>query len=118
VHRLSPVSLASGSRRPPISSLFPYTTLFRSETIDTLEAMREAKRRGAHTLAILNVKGSSISREADDVLYIHAGPEIGVASTKAFLGMVAAFALLALWLGRARQEVDDESAREFVHALR
>lgn len=88
------------------------------ETIDTLEAMREAKRRGAHTLAILNVKGSSISREADDVLYIHAGPEIGVASTKAFLGMVAAFALLALWLGRARQQVDDESAREFVHALR
>ncbi len=88
------------------------------ETIDTLEAMREAKRRGARTLAILNVKGSSISREADDVLYIHAGPEIGVASTKAYLGMLAAFSLLALWLGRARHEVDDEVASEFVQALR
>ncbi len=88
------------------------------ETIDTLEAMREAKRRGARTLAILNVKGSSISREADDVLYIHAGPEIGVASTKAYLGMVAAFSLLALWLGRARREVDDSTAAEFVRALR
>ncbi|MBW7916633.1 MAG: glutamine--fructose-6-phosphate transaminase (isomerizing) [Trueperaceae bacterium] len=88
------------------------------ETIDTLEAMREAKRRGARTLAILNVKGSSISREVDDVLYIHAGPEIGVASTKAYLGMVAAFALLALWLGRARGEVDDETARDYHRALR
>jgi len=88
------------------------------ETIDTLEAMREAKRRGARTLAVLNVKGSSISREVDDVLYIHAGPEIGVASTKAYLGMVAAFALLALWLGRARGEVDDATAREYHRALR
>lgn len=88
------------------------------ETIDTLEAMREAKRRGARTLAILNVKGSSISREVDDVLYIHAGPEIGVASTKAYLGMMAAFALLALWLGRARGEVDDETARDYHRALR
>lgn len=88
------------------------------ETIDTLEALREAKRRGARTLAVLNVKGSSISREVDDVLYIHAGPEIGVASTKAYTGMVAAFALLALWIGRARGTVDDELARQLVHGLR
>ncbi len=88
------------------------------ETIDTLEAMREAKRRGARTLAILNAKGSSISREADDVLYIHAGPEIGVASTKAYLGMVAAFALLSFWFARERGYMDDDAAREYVRALR
>ncbi len=88
------------------------------ETIDTLEALREAKRQGAKTLAILNVKGSSISREVDDVLYIHAGPEIGVASTKAYMAMVAAFNLLAIWLGRARHTLDDELASELIQALR
>lgn len=88
------------------------------ETIDTLEALREAKRRGARTLAVLNAKGSSISREADDVLYIHAGPEIGVASTKAYTGMVAAFALLALWFARARGTLPDEEARALVQGLR
>ena len=88
------------------------------ETIDTLEALREAKRQGAKTLAILNVKGSSISREVDDVLYIHAGPEIGVASTKAYMAMVAAFELLAVWLGRARGTLGDEQAAELIRALR
>src|SRR5690606_32441731 len=88
------------------------------ETIDTLEALREAKRRGARTMAVLNVKGSSLSREVDDVLYIHAGPEIGVASTKAYTAMVAAFSLLALWLGRARGTLDDEAAAELVTGLR
>ncbi len=88
------------------------------ETIDTLEALREARRRGAHTLAILNVQGSSISREADDVLYIHAGPEIGVASTKVYTAMLAAFALLAIELGRAREVLDDARASELIHGLR
>ncbi len=88
------------------------------ETIDTLEALREAKRRGARTLAVLNAKGSSISREADDVLYIHAGPEIGVASTKAYTGMVAAFALLAVWFARARGVLPDDEARALVQGLR
>ena len=88
------------------------------ETIDTLEALREAKRQGAKTLAVLNVKGSSISREVDDVLYIHAGPEIGVASTKAYMAMVAAFELLAVWLGRARGTLADEHAAEIIAALR
>ena len=88
------------------------------ETIDTLEALREAKRRGAKTVAVLNVKGSSLSREVDDVLYIHAGPEIGVASTKAYTAMVAAFSLLALWLGRARGTVPDELATELVSGMR
>ena len=88
------------------------------ETIDTLEALREAKRQGAKTLAILNVKGSSISREVDDTLYIHAGPEIGVASTKAYMAMVAAFELLAVWLGRSRGTLSDTDAAEIIKALR
>jgi len=88
------------------------------ETIDTLEAVREARRRGARTLAVLNVKGSSLSREVDDVLYVHAGPEIGVASTKAYLAMVAAFALLAVRFGRARGHLGDERARALVAGLR
>ncbi|ADI14476.1 glutamine--fructose-6-phosphate transaminase (isomerizing) [Truepera radiovictrix] len=88
------------------------------ETIDTLEALREAKRQGARTLAVLNAKGSSISREADDVLYIHAGPEIGVASTKAYTAMVAAFELLAIFLGRARGVLSGEAAAELIRALR
>lgn len=88
------------------------------ETIDTLEAVREARRRGARTLAVLNVKGSSLAREVDDVLYIHAGPEIGVASTKAYMAMLVAFALLALRLGRARGTLDDERAEALVRGLR
>lgn len=88
------------------------------ETIDTLEALREAKRQGARTLAVLNVKGSSISREADDTLYIHAGPEIGVASTKAYTAMVAAFNLLAIYLGRAKGTLSGERAAELIGALR
>ncbi len=88
------------------------------ETIDTLEALREAKRQGAKTLAVLNVKGSSISREVDDVFYIHAGPEIGVASTKAYMAMVAAFELLAVWLGRARGTLSDAKAAAIISALR
>ena len=88
------------------------------ETIDTLEAVREARRRGARTLAVLNVKGSSLSREVDDVLFVHAGPEIGVASTKAYLAMVAAFALLAIRFGRARGSLADDRARALVAGLR
>ncbi len=87
------------------------------ETIDTLEAVREARRRGARTLAILNVKGSSLAREADDVVYIHAGPEIGVASTKAYVAMAGAFTLLALRFGRARGTIDDAAAEAWVAGL-
>ncbi|MBX6315616.1 MAG: glutamine--fructose-6-phosphate transaminase (isomerizing) [Isosphaeraceae bacterium] len=72
------------------------------ETADTLGALREAKRRGFPTLAICNVVGSTIAREADGGIYLHAGPEVGVASTKAFSAQVAVLALLALYLGRLR----------------
>jgi glucosamine--fructose-6-phosphate aminotransferase (isomerizing) len=72
------------------------------ETADTLAAMREAKRRGAKTLGLVNVVGSTIAREDDGGIYLHAGPEIGVASTKAFTSQVVALALFALKLGRKR----------------
>jgi glucosamine--fructose-6-phosphate aminotransferase (isomerizing) len=70
------------------------------ETADTLAAMREAKRRGAKTLGIVNVVGSTIAREDDGGIYVHAGPEIGVASTKAFTSQVIALALITLKLAR------------------
>jgi glutamine---fructose-6-phosphate transaminase (isomerizing) len=73
------------------------------ETADTLAALREAKRRGHKALAIVNVVGSTIAREADGGIYMHAGPEIGVASTKAFVSTITILTLLAIHLGRLRQ---------------
>ncbi len=72
------------------------------ETADTLAALREAKRRGARTLGLVNVVGSTIAREVDGGIYLHAGPEIGVASTKAFTSQIAALAVLTLKMGRLR----------------
>jgi glucosamine--fructose-6-phosphate aminotransferase (isomerizing) len=72
------------------------------ETADTLAALRESKRKGHHTLALCNVVGSTIAREADGGVYLHAGPEIGVASTKAFSNQVAVLLMLALYVGRMR----------------
>jgi glucosamine--fructose-6-phosphate aminotransferase (isomerizing) len=86
------------------------------ETIDTLEAMREGKRRGALTLGIVNVVGSTIARESDAGVYNHAGPEIGVASTKAFVSQLVVLALFALHLGRER-EMSEEDGHAFVKAL-
>ncbi|BDP43216.1 glutamine--fructose-6-phosphate aminotransferase [isomerizing] [Deinococcus aetherius] len=88
------------------------------ETIDTLEALREAKKGGAKTLGVINAKGSSMTRELDDTLYIHAGPEIGVASTKAYTAQVSAMLMLALWLARARGTLSEEQAQELLHAAR
>ena len=85
------------------------------ETIDTLAAMREAQRKGARALGVVNVVGSTIARESDGGVYIHAGPEIGVASTKAFTSQVAVLTLLTLALGRQRalsREAGIEMARE------
>lgn len=72
------------------------------ETADTLEAIREAKRKGALTLGIVNTVGSTIARETDAGIYNHAGPEVGVASTKAFISQLTAFALITVFLGRQR----------------
>src|SRR5262249_31597814 len=72
------------------------------ETADTLAALRESKRKGHNVLAICNVVGSTIAREADGGVYLHAGQEIGVASTKAFTSQVLVLAMLALYFGRLR----------------
>lgn len=87
------------------------------ETADTLAALREAKRKGAPTLAIVNVVGSTLTREADAVLYTQAGPEIGVASTKAYLAQLVALNLLGIYLA---QDVglSEEDRRDYVQALR
>ena len=87
------------------------------ETIDTLAALREAKRKGHRVLAISNVVGSSIAREADGGVYQHAGPEIGVASTKAFTSQVMIGAMVALYIARMR-DMSYSDGVQFVHALK
>jgi glucosamine--fructose-6-phosphate aminotransferase (isomerizing) len=90
-------------RNPPIDRNTIVIALTQSgETADTLAALRESKRKGHPTLALCNVVGSSIAREADGGVYLHAGPEVGVASTKAFTNQVAVLAMLALFFGRLR----------------
>jgi glucosamine--fructose-6-phosphate aminotransferase (isomerizing) len=86
------------------------------ETADTLAAMREAKRRGARTLGLVNVVGSTIAREDDGGVYLHAGPEIGVASTKAFTSQVIALALLMLKFAR-RRDMSAAKGREIAQAM-
>ena len=81
------------------------------ETADTLAAAREAKRRGARVLSIVNVVGSTLARESDGVIYTRCGPEISVASTKAFTGQVMALYLLALHVGRVREVLSAEEGR-------
>src|SRR6202050_3095143 len=87
------------------------------ETADTLAAQREAKQKGSKTLAICNVVGSMITREAAGTIYTHAGPEIGVASTKAFTCQLTALAILALYLAEIRGHLSQDCARNFVHEL-
>ncbi|OHB65908.1 MAG: glutamine--fructose-6-phosphate transaminase (isomerizing), partial [Planctomycetes bacterium RBG_13_60_9] len=81
------------------------------ETADTLAAVEQAKERGATVLGIVNVVGSTIARTTDAGIYLHVGPEIGVASTKAFTGQVAVLSMLAIELGRRRHVGSDEAAR-------
>ncbi|GJL62571.1 MAG: glutamine--fructose-6-phosphate aminotransferase [isomerizing] [Nitrospirales bacterium] len=81
------------------------------ETADTLAAAREAKKRGARVLSIVNVVGSTLARESDGVIYTRCGPEISVASTKAFTGQVMALYLLALHVGRVREVLSAEEGR-------
>ena len=86
------------------------------ETADTLAALREARGRGAPTMGIVNVVGSTIARETDFGIYLHAGPEIGVASTKAFTSQIVSLALFTLYLGR-RRNLSNVQGREMVAAL-
>lgn len=87
------------------------------ETADTLAALREARRRGARVMGIVNVVGSTIARETDFGVYLHAGPEIGVASTKAFTSQVAALALFTLYLAR-RRNLSALEGQRLVEALK
>jgi glucosamine--fructose-6-phosphate aminotransferase (isomerizing) len=87
------------------------------ETADTIAALREARRKGSKTLAICNVVGSMITREANGTLLTHAGPEIGVASTKAFTSQITALLILGMYLGQVRQTLNAEASRTLVQEL-
>jgi len=87
------------------------------ETIDTMAAVKAAKEQGARVLAIANVLDSAIPRASDGALYTHAGPEIGVASTKCFTAQLAALLLVAVYLGRRRGTLSEERGREILQAL-
>jgi glucosamine--fructose-6-phosphate aminotransferase (isomerizing) len=116
-----PVEVDYGSEfryRDPIvdSSVLTVVISQSGETADTLAAQREAKQKGSKTLAICNVVGSMITREAAGVLMTHAGPEIGVASTKAFTSQLTAMVLLALYLAQCRG-VDQDNLQAFAQEL-
>jgi glucosamine--fructose-6-phosphate aminotransferase (isomerizing) len=105
-------------RRPIIDSRTLAIVITQSgETADTLGALREAKRLGARSIAICNVVGSMATREADGTVYTHAGPEIGVASTKAFTCQLVALHLLAVAIGQAREALDPDQARTLIAQL-
>jgi len=87
------------------------------ETADTLEAMRAARAAGCRVVGIVNVVGSTIARESDGGIYLHAGPEIGVASTKAFTSQITAMLLLGLYLARQRGVLSEEEGRKFAIEL-
>lgn len=88
------------------------------ETADTMEALREAKRKGARVLSIVNVVGSSVARESHDVFYTQAGPEIAVASTKAYTTQLVCLYLLALYFAELNETIDSEAYENFVSELR
>ena len=87
------------------------------ETADTLAAQREAKQKGSKTLAICNVVGSMVTREAAGTIYTHAGPEIGVAATKTFTSQLTALFILGMYLGQANQRLDESTSRCLVQEL-
>jgi glucosamine--fructose-6-phosphate aminotransferase (isomerizing) len=117
-----PVDVDYGSeyryRSPIVSSRTLAIVITQSgETADTLAALREAKKDGARSIAICNVVGSMATRETDGTVYTHAGPEIGVASTKAFTSQLVALYLLALRLGQARGTLTPEASKPHIDAL-
>lgn len=87
------------------------------ETLDTLAALREAKRKGARVLSVVNVVGSSVARESDDVFYTWAGPEIAVASTKAYTTQLVCMYLIGLYMGRAKGVLSDDIYRKYIEEL-
>ncbi len=105
--------------RDPIVSKNTLTMLITQsgETADTIAAQREAKAKGSKTIGICNVVGSMVTREASGTIYTHAGPEIGVASTKAFTAQLTALFLFALYLGEVRGALTPDQAREYITEL-
>ena len=104
-------------RNPPVdNNTLVFGITQSGETADTLAALREMKRKGHHTLAVCNVIGSSIAQEADGGIYLHAGPEIGVASTKAFTSQVCVLSMLALYFGRLRH-LSYEAGQRIINQL-
>jgi glucosamine--fructose-6-phosphate aminotransferase (isomerizing) len=102
-------------RKPPLDESTLVIAITQSgETADTLAAIREAKERGAKTAVICNVVGSSATREADGIIYTHAGPEISVASTKAFTSQLTALYLLTIYLGVVRKAITQDKVKELV----
>ena len=87
------------------------------ETADTLAALREAREKGAKVLGICNVVGSTISRETDAGVFTHAGPEIGVASTKAFTAQVVVLTMMAIRVGQDKGVISEERAKELIREL-
>ncbi len=117
-----PVEVDYGSefryRRPIVTPRTLAVVITQSgETADTLAALREARRQGALSLAVCNVVGSMATRESDGTVYTHAGPEIGVASTKAFTSQLVALHLIAVRLGRVRATLSADAARPHLEAL-
>ncbi len=117
-----PVEVDYGSEfryRDPILSNDTLTVVISQsgETADTLAAQREAKQKGSKTLAICNVVGSMVTREAAGALMTHAGPEIGVASSKAFTCQLTALFILAMYLGQAKEKLDESCSRRLVQEL-
>ncbi len=105
-------------RNPPLhNNTLVFAITQSGETADTLAALREMKRQGHPTLAICNVVGSSIAQEADGGIYLHAGPEIGVASTKAFTSQCLALVMLGLYFGRLRHLSHAQGMRIIEHLL-
>ena len=117
-----PVEVDYGSEfryRDPIISKDVLTIVISQsgETADTLAAQREAKQKGSKTLAICNVVGSMVTREAAGTFYTHAGPEIGVAATKTFTSQLTALFILAMYLGQVREVLSPEDSRDLVQEL-
>ena len=101
---------------PPGTIIIPVTQS--GETADTLEALRLGRANGARVVSVVNVVGSTIARESDGVVYTHAGPEIGVASTKAYTSQLMALSLFAIWLAETRDVIAHDRAKELIAHLR
>ena len=114
------VDLASEYRyRNPITDSHTLTIIISQsgETADTLAALNEAKRRGSHTLAIVNVVGSSIAKAADDVIYTWAGPEIAVATTKGYTTQLAVLYMFAIWAARLKKSMPQSEIQDVMQSL-